>query len=218
MAALAITAALLARARTGTGGYLDISTTDGVLSLMSLFIDEYLATGVETGPRSALLTGRFACYDVYPARDGKWLAVGAIEPQFFANLCRALGCDEHIPNQMDDARQDEIRAAFRVAFAGRDRDAWVAELATRDTCVAPVLSISEVARDPHLASRGVFAEAEHRERGRFPILAPVVAGADRIRAPYPGRPPSESDADELLRAAGLDAGEVEALKEKGVVG
>ena len=98
-AVIAILAALLRRAETGRGGYLDVSVADGVLSLMSLHIDEYLATRNEPGPGYNILTGRYACYDVYAARDGRWLAVAAIEPVFFANLCKALGLERWIPHQ-----------------------------------------------------------------------------------------------------------------------
>jgi alpha-methylacyl-CoA racemase len=166
-AALAILAALLRRAKTGTGEYLDVSVADGVLSLMALAIEEHLATGAEPGPGRDLLTGRYACYDVYRARDGKWLAVGAIEPHFWANLCRALGCEQWIAHQTDDAAQEKVRADLRAAFARRDRDAWVEALAGADTCVAPVYEVSELVRDPHFAARGAFAGGK---------LGPVLAG------------------------------------------
>jgi alpha-methylacyl-CoA racemase len=175
-AALAIVAALYERTVTGTGRYLDISTTEGVLSLTSLNIDQFLATGEEPGPGITLLTGAFACYDVYPARDGRWIAVGAIENKFFANLCRALGREDLAPHQMDLARQPEIREAFRAAFTTKDRDDWIAELAPQDTCVAPVLSIAEVTRDPHLQARGVFQDVEDPEHGSFRVVGPVIAG------------------------------------------
>jgi crotonobetainyl-CoA:carnitine CoA-transferase CaiB-like acyl-CoA transferase len=166
-AALAILAALLRRAKTGAGEHLDVSVAEGVLSLMSLAIDEHLATGAEKRPGGDLLTGRYACYDVYRARDGKWLAVGAIEPAFWANLCRALGCERWIAHQTDDAVQDDVRKDLAAAFATRDRDAWVAVLAPADTCVAPVYEIAEVVRDAHFAARGAF------ENG---LVAPVLAG------------------------------------------
>src|SRR5438067_9493855 len=159
-AALSICAALFHRERTGEGAYLDVSTTDGVLHLMALFVDEFLATGRETRPGTSLLTGRYACYDVYECADGRWISVGAIEPRFFSNLCRELGREELAQHQMDDARQEEIRRAFREAFAERDRDDWVRELAPANTCVAPVLSIAEVAADEHLTARGSFVEVE----------------------------------------------------------
>jgi len=166
-AALAVMAALLRRAKTGIGERLDVSVAEGVLSLMSLAIDEHLATGAAQAPGRTLLTGRYACYDVYRARDGKWIAVGAIEPQFWANLCKTLGCEKWIAHQHDDAVQDAARADLRAAFATRDRDDWVAALAPADTCVAPVYEIDEVARDPHFAARNAI------ENG---LVAPVLAG------------------------------------------
>ncbi len=119
------------------------------------------------GPGSSLLTGRYACYDTYRAADGRWLAVAAIEPKFWANLCRALGLERWVDAQLDDAVQDEVRADVQAAFATRSRDEWVAELAPADTCVAPVLSVAEVVDDPQFVARGAFAEAVHPTEGRF---------------------------------------------------
>ena len=182
-AALAIAAALVRRNATGEGTFLDVSTTDGVLHLMSLFVDEALATGAEVAPGTALLTGKYACYDVYAARDGRWLAVGAIEAQFFANLCRALGREDLADAQYDDARQDEIRKAFAEAFATRDRDEWVAELTDKDACVSPVLSIEEVGKDAHHVSRGSFVEVR-RDGETFRQVGPVLVGSARRDGPY----------------------------------
>jgi alpha-methylacyl-CoA racemase len=214
-AVIAILAALLERERTGEGRRLDVAATEGVLSIMSLAVDQYLATGEVAGPRQVLLTGRYACYDLYPARDGRWLAVAAIEPVFFANLCRALGCEEWIPHQSDAARQAEIRAAFRGAFVARDRDAWIEALAPADTCVAPVQSIAEAARDPQLAARGAFAEALHPGHGRFRQLAPLLAGQGGGAGSVPD--PAETQTAALLREAGLAAEEIEKLSSEGVV-
>ena len=84
---------------------------------MSLYVDEYFATGEVPGPGHNILTGRYACYDVYRCADDRWIAVGAIEPHFFANLCRALDCEQWLAHQTDDAVQDDIRADFAAAFA-----------------------------------------------------------------------------------------------------
>jgi alpha-methylacyl-CoA racemase len=216
-AAVAILAALVRRARTGEGAHLDVSVTDGVLSLMALHVDEHLATGVEPGPGTNVLTGRLACYDCYPARDGRWLAVAAIEPAFFANLCRALGLEELVPHQLDDARQEEIRAAFRAAFAKRDRDDWVAELGPRDTCVSAVASVAELVRDPQLLHRRAFVEAKHEERGSFRQVGPVLAGSARPEEPVLLRGSGRTDTDACLRAAGLAPQEIERLRAEGAV-
>jgi alpha-methylacyl-CoA racemase len=216
-AAVAILAALMRRQRTGEGAYLDVSVADGVLWMMSLYVDQHLATGETPGPGHDILTGRYACYDTYPARDGKWIAVGAIEPAFYANLCKALGCDEWIPHQTDDDKQDEIRAAFRAAFAKRDRDDWVAELAPGNTCVSPVHSVAELTHDAHFQARGVFGDAVHPDHGGFRQVTPVLAGQRRSSAPAEVRAAADSDVEALLGEAGLSADEIDKLRDQGVV-
>ena len=187
------------------------------LSLMSLTIDQYLATGEVAGPREVLLTGRYAFYDVYPTKDGKWVSVGAIEGKFYKNLCVALGLEKYAKAQYDDALQDEIRAAFKAAFLGKTRDQWTAELAAADTCVAPVLTIPEVALEPHFHERKIFMDAEHPEHGKFKQVAPILSGGDREQPLHNVRPFGESDGPELLAAAGYGGAEIEKLRAEGAI-
>jgi alpha-methylacyl-CoA racemase len=205
-AALAITAALAGRATTGRGAYLDVSVAEGVLWLTSLAIDEQLALGGDVLPGHDILSGRFACYGTYAGSDGKWLAVGAIEAKFFANLCAALGLPELAALQLDDAAQDRIRSAFLAAFARRTRDEWVTELAGADTCVAPVLSIAEVAASPQFVARGVVGEAVHPTEGAVAQLAPLLAGMARPAGGEPVALPdmTQTDTQHLLKEAGVD--------------
>ena len=166
---------ILAALASGEGAYLDVSVADGVLWMQSLYVDDYLATGTVPGPGHNVLTGRYACYGVYACRDGGAVAVGAIEPQFFANLCRALGRDEWAARQYDDSAQADLRARLAESFATRDRDDWVAELAAADCCVTPVLTIQEVVDDDQFAARGAFVKATHPDRGEFLQVGPVLA-------------------------------------------
>jgi alpha-methylacyl-CoA racemase len=216
-AVIAILAALVARRDTGDGATLDVSIADGVIALMSLNVDEYLATGDVPGPRHSLLTGRYACYDVYPCADGKWLAVGAIEPHFYANLCRALGCERWIDHQTEDAVQDQIRADFRVALATKSRDAWVAELGPADTCVSEVASVPDLVHDEHLRVRHVFVTASRADGPDFEQVGWTLAGADRAQPGPVVRPPGFTDTDAVLRDAGFATDEIAALREEGAV-
>ncbi|MDH3686989.1 MAG: CoA transferase [Myxococcales bacterium] len=216
-AVIAILAALLRRGQTGEGEYLDVSVADGVLQLMALTIDEHLATGTAPGPRHDVLTGRYAFYDNYATRDGRWLSVAAIEPRFWANLCRALDLERWASHQYDDAVQDEIRADLRAAFAQKTRDAWAAELGPADTCVAPVRDVAELADDPQYTARGAFSQAVHPEHGTFRQVAPVLAGMERAEGSVAVRGGSGSDTAELLRGAGMPAPEIEKLLNEGVV-
>ena len=205
-AALAITATLAGRERTGQGAYLDVSVAEGVLWLMSLAIDEQLALGGDISPGHDVLSGRYACYATYRASDGKWLAVGAIETKFFANLCAALGCPELAVKQYDDEAQSDIRAAFRAAFATRPRDEWVELLSSADTCVAPVLGVDEVAGHPQFAARHAVTSARHPHEGSFRQLAPLLAGTPRLSEGRAVELPdtSHTDTEHLLKEAGVD--------------
>jgi alpha-methylacyl-CoA racemase len=216
-AALAIVAALFARDRSGEGAFLDVSVVEGVLSLMSLSIDDHLATGAHPAPGHDVLTGRYAYYDTYRCRDGRWLAVGAIEPHFYRNLVKALGCERWLAHQNDDAAQAELRADFAAAFATRDRDDWVAELAPGDCCVAPVHTIEELVANPQLAARGAFGEAVDGAGRRFRQLAPALAGMPRASEPVRVRDAAATDTATLLAEAGLAGDQIEALRASGVI-
>ncbi len=216
-AVIAILAALVARDKSGLGSYLDVSVADGVLQLMSLHVDRYLATGEEPGPGGDVLTGRYAYYDVYRTRDGKWLSVGAIEPAFYRNLCNALGLERLIEFQNDDARQGEIRAAFTEAFAERDRDDWMRELGDADACVASVYTIPELCADEQFQERKAFARAERGDGGEFSQVGAVLAGGDREPPLHKVADPASTDSADLLRAAGMNDREIEELRTAGVV-
>ncbi len=216
-AAIAILAALLRRSQTDKGEYLDVSVAEGVLSLMALTIDQHLAAGTDPGPGHDILTGRYACYDSYECGDGRWISVGAIEPAFYRNLCKALGCEQWLEHQLDDSAQEEIRKDFRSVFKSRGRDAWVAGLAPNDTCVAPVYSIPELAADEHFAERGAFGTARHPEHGEFRQLGPVLAGMTGAAGDVRVRETSWTDTEELLRGAGYSADEIERLRGAGIV-
>jgi alpha-methylacyl-CoA racemase len=220
-AAMAVMAALIGRGKDGPGLHLDVSIADGVLWLTSLAVDEHLATGAPVGHGRDVLTGRYACYDTYQAADGGWLAVGAIEPKFFANLCRLLGCDHWAAHQLDDSAQDKIRADFRAAFATKDRATWVAELAAADTCVTPVLSVAELVDDEQFAARHAIVDVDAPAGGegppRFRQVGPVMAGMVAPDGPVLAGDPLRSDTDRLLAGAGLSIERIAELRDRGVV-
>jgi alpha-methylacyl-CoA racemase len=215
-AVVAILAALVSRAKTGEGAYLDVAVADGVLALMALQIDDALATGTEQLPATAPLSGRYACYDTYRTADDKWVAVAAIEGKFWANLCRALGLDEWIDRQFDAAAQDQARADLASAFSTRTRDEWVGELAAADTCVSPVLTATEAAADQAFADRGARASAHSVTGETWPQLAPLFAGAHR--APHYDLPDrSVTDTEAVLAQCGLTANEISRLRDEGAI-
>ena len=214
-AVAAVCAALVARAATGEGVHLDVSVADGVLALMSLAIDEHLAEGVQPGPREGLLTGRYAWYDLYQAADGGWLAVAAIEAKFFANLCRILGCEQWIDRQYDDD-VETMRADFTAAFASRNRDDWVAELAPADACVSPVLDVPGVVADGQYGARGAFVEVTHPTSGRLrQVGAPLARQVDPVVLEIPDW--TATATEELLDEVGVAPDTVTAWRAEGVI-
>jgi alpha-methylacyl-CoA racemase len=216
-AVMAIMAALVRRSTTGEGAYLDVSIADGVLAFMSLYIDEYLATGEVPGPRHNILTGRYACYDIYGTADDQWVSVAAIEPRFYANLCRALDCEQWLDHQTDDAVQKEVRSDFAAAFKGRDRDTWTEQLSPADCCVAPVLTVPELVDDAQFLARGVIGEATHPDHGEFRQVERVLAGQDRQSGTHEVPDWSVSQTHQILADAGMDPTRIAALADEGEI-
>jgi crotonobetainyl-CoA:carnitine CoA-transferase CaiB-like acyl-CoA transferase len=216
-AVIAILAALVARAKTGVGEYLDVAVADGMLALMSLQMDDVLATGAEQAPGAAPLSGRFACYDTYRCADDGWVAVAAIEEKFWANLCRLLGLENLVDQQYVESAQPSVRAALASAFLTKARDDWATLLAPADTCVSPVLTSTEAANDRAFAERKAFATARSPAGDTWPQLAPMLAGAVRDDSyDLPDR--AVTDTDAVLTAAGFTGDEIARLRNEGIVG
>ena len=138
--------ALVARHRTGKGRHVDVSMYSGVTSLLTVPLAAWRDTGREPAAGQETLSGRFACYSLYQARDRRWLAVGALEPKFWAELCRRLGCDELIPRQFEEP-QDEIKARISALFRTKPAREWFEQLRGSDCCVTLVRNVSEVAAE-----------------------------------------------------------------------
>lgn len=216
-ASMAIMAALIGRATSGVGSYLDVSIADGAFALMSLYVDEYLATGVEPGPGHYILTGRYACYEIYTCSDGKHISVGAIEGQFWRNLCELLELGEFADAQLDDEKQDQIRAALSQRFATRTRDEWVEVLGAANTCVAPVNTVAEAVVDEQYVARCLVASAVSDTAGEFLQSAPTWAGTVAPDGPYQIRDGAVSDTMELLTQLGLAESEIAELEVSGAI-
>jgi alpha-methylacyl-CoA racemase len=181
-----ILAALREADRTGRGQVVDAAIVDGTAHLTTM-ISGLLAGGRWTGTRGAnLLDTGAPFYDVYETADGGHMSVGALEPQFFAELVRLLGLadDAGLPAQYEIDRWPEMRRRFAAVFASRSRDEWTKVFAGTDACVAPVLSVLEAPHDPHLVARGTY---EERDGVVQPAPAPRFTGGAAVASP--GGPP-----------------------------
>jgi crotonobetainyl-CoA:carnitine CoA-transferase CaiB-like acyl-CoA transferase len=144
-AVIGILLALAARHKTGEGQLVDISMMDGVTWLLALPLAVYAATREIPTPGDSTLSGRYACYNTYCAADGRWLAVGALEPKFWAALCAKLGRPEFVLDQFaDGARQVEIIASLRSIFAASPAREWLQRFEGADVCVTLVRNIAEI--------------------------------------------------------------------------
>ncbi|MBB4762102.1 CaiB/BaiF CoA transferase family protein [Amorphoplanes digitatis] len=151
-----VLAALREAERTGRGQVVDAAITDGAAHLTTLLYG-LSAEGRWRDERGVnILDTGAPFYDVYPAADGGYLAVGALEPQFYAEFIRLLAPGDDLPAQYDLARWPELRARIAAAFETRTQQEWAAVFEGTEACVAPVLSLSEAARHPHLEQRGTF--------------------------------------------------------------
>ncbi len=153
-AVIGILLALMARERTGRGQFVDVSMMDGAAAMLPVAISRYAETGVAPQRGADLLTGEFACYNVYRTADGRFVAVGALEPKFWANLCSALHREDWIAGQYaPPPRQDEIRNGLAALFSTRTLEQWWEALGGVECCVTPVRSVPEVLADAHFTSR-----------------------------------------------------------------
>lgn len=157
---LGIVTALYERERSGRGQVVDAAMVDGV-SVLAQMMWTMKSTGALRDEReSFLLDGGAPFYRCYETSDGKYMAVGAIEPQFFAALLAGLGLStEEVPNQLDVAAFPRMRELFTAKFASRTRDEWTEVFAGTDACVTPVLTWTEAAVDAHLRGRSTVITA-----------------------------------------------------------
>jgi alpha-methylacyl-CoA racemase len=202
--ALGCLAALLARGVSGTGQVVDAAMVDGA-GLLTTHLHTLLAQGIWPGERGDnLLDGGAPFYRTYATADGRYVSVGAIEPQFYATLLDGLGlADADLPAQLDRDRWPELRAVFAARFAEHTRDRWESVFSDTDACVTPVLTPWEAATHPHQAHRRGFTPVGPAPAPRF--------GRTATETP---RPAEEATAA-ALESWGLSAEDAQRLVEGG---
>jgi len=212
--ALGILAALVERGSSGQGQVVDAAMVDGS-ALISSFLYGLRASGGWQDQRGTnLLDTGAPFYDTYATADGGYVAVGALEPQFYAALLDGLGLtDAGLPAQHDRSAWPVLRERFAATFASRSRDEWAEVFAGTDACVSPVLSLSEAPVHPHATARNAFVEVGG-------VIQPAPAPRfGRSPAGVPAAPPAPgADTDAVLAGLGLAADDVAGLRARGVVG
>lgn len=171
MLAFGMTAALLDAARSGQGSVIDCAMTDGAALLATMIWGFRETFGWQDKRAANILDGGAHFYDCYETADGGFVALGAIEPQFYAAFRAAAGLsdDTDLEAQFDRTRWAALKDKLTAVFAMRTRDEWVAAMTGVDACLTPVLSMAEAPHHPHNAARGSFV---HREGVTIPAPAP----------------------------------------------
>lgn len=218
MAVIGVLAAVYRRNATGRGDFVDVSMMDVSLSWLALHLAPWFAGQPEMGRGAGYLNGGFPFYRVYECADGKYLSVGAIEPQFWSALCRATGHEELIDEQMaPPERRAEIHRMFEETFRSKPRDEWVEALAPLEVCVAPVNDFEEMSRDPQVGAREMLVEQEVPELGAWRTLGPAVRLQDNPGSVARPAPALGEHNAEVYSEIGVDAAGLEKLAAGGVV-
>ncbi|HUY63150.1 MAG TPA: CaiB/BaiF CoA-transferase family protein [Acidimicrobiales bacterium] len=212
--AFGLMAAVFEAQRSGCGQVVDAAMVDGAASLLTMtFAFHQLGWWLEERGVNILDTGAHF-YEVYATADGKWFSVGAIEPQFYAELLRVLGLEgEDLPNQQDRGQWPAMKERFAGIFRTKTRDEWTELFAGTDACGAPVLSPWEAHTHPHNVARGTFVEVNG-------VVQPGPAPRFSRTPSMVERPPpvAGQDTDEGLSAWGVAEDRIAALRADGALG
>ncbi|HWW52528.1 MAG TPA: CaiB/BaiF CoA-transferase family protein [Acidimicrobiales bacterium] len=204
--------ALLHAWRTGEGQVVDAAMVEGASLLMIPFFGGRDG-GYNTARGTNLLDSGAPFYETYETADGKWIAIGAMEPKFYATLLELLGlAGEDLPAQMDRQGWATVKARFSAVFRTRTRAEWSALLEGTDACFAPVLGLEEVEQHPQHRARGTFVDVEGRLQ---PAPAPRF-GQTKPSSPLPPPGPGQ-DTDQVLAEIGLTSADIAKLRSVGAI-
>lgn len=211
--AFGLLCAVLESHRSGKGQVVDAAMTDGAALLMSM-IYGFKASGSWNGQRADnVLDGGAPFYGTYRCADGKWIAIGSIEPQFYALLLQKCGIDPaELPAQRERAAWAALRDRLAAIFLGKSRDAWCALMEGTDVCFAPVLDLDDAPLHPHNLARGTFCEIGG-------VLQPAPAPRFSRSTPDLPRPPAAAGAhtESILAKLGLDHAQIARLRQAGAI-
>lgn len=211
--AYGLVCALLEASKSGKGQVVDAAMVDGAASLMAMFYGLKNVGMFSNNRGTHLLDTGAPFYDVYETADGKFISVGAIEPQFYAILKEKAGLDdETYGKQMDMANWPEQKKKIMAIFKQKTRDEWCALLDGTDACFAPVLNLDEAPQHPHMKARNTFIDVGGQLQ---PAPAPRFSRSTTA-APTPMTPMGQ-DSEAVLRDFGFSAGDIEKLFAAGAV-
>jgi crotonobetainyl-CoA:carnitine CoA-transferase CaiB-like acyl-CoA transferase len=213
-AATAMLAALLSASRTGVGTRIDVAMTEGALAHNIFALHAIETLGHTRARGSDLLTGGVPCYGVYATRDGRHIAVGALEEKFWRALCDTLERPDLICEQLATGDQgNAVRQQLAAIFAQQTQAQWIERLAHVECCVTPVLSTEEMLADAQVRDRGMVFTAADGGRQYAPPFRLAGHAFTVVRA----APLQGEHSAEILRESGFSVAEIAALAASGTI-
>jgi crotonobetainyl-CoA:carnitine CoA-transferase CaiB-like acyl-CoA transferase len=214
MAAIAILSAAIHREKTGEGQFLDISMMDSVVSWLSIHAVKYFTDGELLKRGDMPLTGRYACYQVYPTKDGRHMSLGALEPKFWKNFCEAIGRRDLFDKQFIEG-EERLRIIVEIqnVFKTKTQGEWVDFFKAVDACCEPILTFEEVFQHPQVLHRQMVMEVKHPIEGNIRLLGNPIKSSQfpfEIRTHSPGWGEHTID---VLKTMGFSKKEIEHFKE-----
>ncbi|MDJ0847660.1 MAG: CaiB/BaiF CoA-transferase family protein [Myxococcota bacterium] len=209
MLAFGMVCALVERATSGKGQVVDAAMVDGTTALMSIFHGAQMSGWWNDERGTNLLDSGAHFYDSYETKDGQYVSLGSIEPQFYAELIEKIGlADEDLPRQNDRSQWGAMKERFRDIFKQKTRDEWCELMEGSDVCFAPVLTMSEAREHPHNKARNVYVESWGVQQ---PAPAPRFG---RTQCEIQGPPPHPGQqTEEVLLDYGFATADIEKLRD-----
>lgn len=212
--AIAILAAIIHREKTGEGQFLDISMLDGILSWLSIHAGKYLIDQELPKRGEMLLNGGYACYQVYPTKDGRHMSLGALEPQFWKNFCEAIERRDLIYKQFIEGEERfRVIEEIQELFKNKTQKEWVDFFKNVDACCEPILTFAEVFLHPQVLHRQMVKEIEDPVEGKIRQVGNPIKSSQfsfEVRTP----PPQQGEHTmEVLKAMGYSEEEIQHFRE-----
>jgi crotonobetainyl-CoA:carnitine CoA-transferase CaiB-like acyl-CoA transferase len=216
-ATVGILLALLARGKSGRGQYIDISMTDGAASLLSLQLHFQQVDNRSPRRGDSRFSHRYACYSTYETRDGRYIAIGAVENRFWQKLCDHFGVPEYSALQYDGGRRKEILTFMRSAIRKKTLAQWEEDLEDIDACWAPVKTLEDVLQAPLFRERDMVVEIEGEAGDTTPLLGTPIKLSDTPGGIRTAPPAFGGNTSAILSEFGYSTEKIKVLEEKGVV-